>query len=67
MRIAAKLDGNSALPILGNVGPLFPKFVRNAFYDAVAKNRYRFGESESCRFDTEEFDDRFIPDPGTEI
>ena len=62
LRIAQKLDGNRALPILGNVGPFVPGFVRNTIYDFVAANRYKFGEAEQCRLDFGEFDDRFFKD-----
>lgn len=63
LRISKELDGNKALPVIGTIGPFFPKFLRNKVYDVVADNRYRFGESDSCRLDGEEFDGRFVPDP----
>jgi predicted DCC family thiol-disulfide oxidoreductase YuxK len=63
LRISKELDGNKALPVIGRIGPFFPKFLRNKVYDVVADNRYRFGESDSCRLDGEEFDGRFVPDP----
>eukprot|EP00559_Dactyliosolen_fragilissimus_P004611 CAMPEP_0184859736 /NCGR_PEP_ID=MMETSP0580-20130426/4724_1 /TAXON_ID=1118495 /ORGANISM="Dactyliosolen fragilissimus" /LENGTH=260 /DNA_ID=CAMNT_0027356539 /DNA_START=179 /DNA_END=961 /DNA_ORIENTATION=+ len=63
LRIAAKLDGNPMLPFFGTVGPVVPSFLRNFIYDYVADNRYKFGESDSCRFDDDEFNDRFVPDP----
>ncbi len=39
-----------------------PVFVRDAVYDFVAKNRYRwFGKRETCRLPTPEERDRFLP------
>ena len=64
LKIAKELD----YPLFSTVSSLapflVPKFVRDQIYDIVAKNRYRFGEAESCRLDKyEEFEDRFIADP----
>jgi len=63
LRIISKLNGNRLLSTVGNIGPFFPKFFNNYVYDLVAKNRYKFGEYNSCRLDGEPFMDRFIPDP----
>lgn len=63
LRIASNLDGSPALPFVGNVGRIVPSFMRNTVYDFVAANRYRFGESEQCRLDFGEFDDRFFKEP----
>jgi predicted DCC family thiol-disulfide oxidoreductase YuxK len=63
LRIATKLDGNPALPVVGIFGRAVPSFMRNVVYDFVADNRYRFGEADQCRLDSEEFDDRFVADP----
>lgn len=63
LRIARKLDGNALLPLMGFFGFLAPGFARNVVYDVVADNRYRFGQSDSCRIDDGEFFDRFISDP----
>lgn len=40
---------------------LLPRFIRDAFYGLVARNRYRiFGKSESCRIPTPEERSLFI-------
>ena len=66
LRIISKLNGNRLLSTVGNIGPFLPKFFNNYVYDLVAKNRYKFGEYNSCRLDGEPFMDRFIPDPCNE-
>lgn len=63
LRIASKLDGSVAFPVIGTAGRILPPFMRNFVYDFVARNRYRFGESEQCRLDFGEFDDRFFNEP----
>ncbi|HZF66110.1 MAG TPA: thiol-disulfide oxidoreductase DCC family protein [Chitinophagaceae bacterium] len=40
---------------------IVPKFLRDAVYDIVARNRYRiFGKSEQCMVPTPELRDRFL-------
>ncbi|MCO5141637.1 MAG: DCC1-like thiol-disulfide oxidoreductase family protein [Oligoflexia bacterium] len=40
---------------------IFPKFIRDFFYQLIAKNRYRlFGKKESCRLPTREERSRFL-------
>ena len=40
---------------------LVPRFIRDAVYDLVARNRFKwFGRREKCMVPTQEFDDRFI-------
>ena len=52
------------LPVVGKVGVVVPKRVRNALYQVVSQNRWKFGKSDSCRMDYDgEFDNRFVPDP----
>jgi len=64
IRIASKLDGHPAFPVVGAAGQVVPSFVSNFVYDFVAKNRHRFGESSNeCRLDFGEFDDRFFDEP----
>lgn len=42
-------------------GIILPRFLRNAFYDFVAKNRYKwFGKSDVCMVPTPELMDRFL-------
>ena len=42
-------------------GMIFPRFLRNAFYDLVARNRYKwFGKSDVCMIPTPELMDRFL-------
>lgn len=63
IRIAAKLEGNPLLPLMGTLGPFVPRFVRNTVYDFVARNRYRFGEADQCRMDFDnEYGSRFVSD-----
>ncbi len=58
LRIARLLSG--AWPLMyGFV--IVPPFIRNAIYDLVARNRYRwFGKSENCRLPSPEERARFI-------
>ncbi|MCL6660210.1 thiol-disulfide oxidoreductase DCC family protein [Paenibacillus polymyxa] len=40
---------------------IVPKFIRNAVYNLVARNRYRwFGKDEACMLPTPEIKDRFL-------
>lgn len=40
---------------------IFPRFIRDAGYDLVAKNRYKwFGKKEKCMVPTPELRDRFL-------
>ncbi|OMF16464.1 thiol-disulfide oxidoreductase DCC [Paenibacillus amylolyticus] len=40
---------------------IIPKFIRNAVYNLVARNRYRwFGKDEACMLPTPEIKDRFL-------
>ncbi|MES2734060.1 MAG: thiol-disulfide oxidoreductase DCC family protein [Bacteroidota bacterium] len=40
---------------------IVPRFIRDFFYDLVARNRYRwFGKQESCRLPTPEMRQRFL-------
>ena len=42
---------------------IVPKFIRDAVYDWVARNRYKwFGKKESCMFPTPEIKNRFLED-----
>jgi predicted DCC family thiol-disulfide oxidoreductase YuxK len=44
------------------LGWLAPKFLRDAAYDFVARNRYKwFGKKESCTVPTPELRSRFLP------
>lgn len=58
LRIARLLSG--AWPLMyGFV--IVPPFIRNAVYDLVARNRYRwFGKSENCRLPSPEERARFV-------
>lgn len=58
LRIAKKLSG--AWPLL-YAFIIVPPFIRNAVYDLIARNRYRwFGKSENCRLPSPEERARFI-------
>ena len=62
-RICMQLDG-FVLPAFGRVGQMTPGFVREAIYQLVSHNRYRFGEYDSCRLDFDgELTSRFVLDP----
>ncbi|WP_310991912.1 thiol-disulfide oxidoreductase DCC family protein [Aequorivita marina] len=40
---------------------IIPKFIRNAVYDYIAKNRYKwFGKKDACMIPTEELKGRFL-------
>ena len=46
---------------LFNVFFIVPKFIRDAIYSYIAKNRYKwFGKQESCRLPTPELKSRFL-------
>jgi len=58
LKIAKKLNG--LWPTL-YVFILVPKFIRDWFYDIIAKNRYKWwGRQESCWLPTPELKQRFI-------
>ncbi|WP_316845980.1 DUF393 domain-containing protein [Pedobacter psychrodurus] len=58
LRIAKKLNG--LIPVL-SVFLIVPKFIRDWFYDIIAKNRYRWwGKEESCWLPTPELKSKFI-------
>jgi len=57
LRIAKKLNG--FIPVL-SVFLIVPKFIRDWFYDIIAKNRYRWwGKEESCWVPTPELKSKF--------
>jgi len=58
LKIARHLDG----PWKGFYAfIIIPKFIRDYFYDLIAKNRYKwFGKRESCRMPTKEIKNRFL-------
>jgi predicted DCC family thiol-disulfide oxidoreductase YuxK len=44
-----------------SIGKVVPRFIRNALYRIVARNRYRwFGKKDSCRIPTPEERSRFL-------
>ncbi len=61
---------SAAIQILKNLGGLYslaiifnylPKFLRDYFYDYIAKNRYNwFGKKETCIIPTQEIKDKFL-------
>ncbi|GAA5035871.1 hypothetical protein GCM10011506_31650 [Marivirga lumbricoides] len=58
LRIAKKLTG--AWPLLYGL-IIIPPFMRDFFYDLVAKNRYKwFGKQETCRMPTPDIKTRFL-------
>lgn len=65
LRIASLLGGRWAwLAALR----IFPKVVRDAVYDLVARNRYRwFGKKNACMIPTPALQRRFISDAGAQV
>ncbi|WP_337041193.1 thiol-disulfide oxidoreductase DCC family protein [Emticicia sp. 17c] len=58
LEIARQMDG---LWKILYVFRIVPKFIRDFFYDLVAKNRYRFmGKRDACRIPTPELRARFL-------
>lgn len=58
LRIAKRLNG--AWPLL-YAGIIIPKFIRDAMYNVIAKNRYRwFGKKDACMIPTPALRSRFM-------
>ena len=58
LRICKHLDGGWKL-FYGLM--IIPKFIRDFFYNIIARNRYKwFGRKESCRVPTPELRERFL-------
>ncbi|QAA83161.1 thiol-disulfide oxidoreductase DCC family protein [Aequorivita sp. H23M31] len=58
LRIAKYLTGG--YPLLSGFF-IFPRFIRNAAYDYIARNRYKwFGKKESCMIPTPELTSKFL-------
>ncbi|SES24333.1 thiol-disulfide oxidoreductase DCC family protein [Salipaludibacillus aurantiacus] len=58
LRIARRLKGGWKLTALFLI---VPPFIRNFFYDLIAKNRYKwFGKKSSCRMPTPDERKRFL-------
>ena len=61
LRIATYFSANPLFPFAGTLGPVVPTFIRDAFYDAIADNRYDLlGMKDECRLGDDRFDDRFV-------
>jgi predicted DCC family thiol-disulfide oxidoreductase YuxK len=59
LRIAKNLSG--AWFLLYYIFIPFPSFIRDFFYDIIARNRYKiFGKSEGCRIPTPELKSKFL-------
>ena len=55
------LLGESPVPVRGDARTGRSGFIRDAFYDAVADNRYELlGIKDECRLGDDRFDDRFV-------
>ena len=58
LRVCGKLQGLWKLLVIFQI---IPPFIRDIFYDAVAKNRYRwFGKKDSCMIPSPELKKRFL-------
>jgi predicted DCC family thiol-disulfide oxidoreductase YuxK len=58
LRVAKKLSGGWKL-LYGLM--IFPRFIRNAVYNIIAKNRYKwFGKRNECMIPTPELKERFL-------
>lgn len=58
LKIALRLDG---LWPLTYIFILVPAFIRDLFYNVIAKYRYKiFGKSDSCRYPSEDLEYRFL-------
>lgn len=58
LRLAKHLDGFWKM---GSVFLLIPKFIRNPFYDWIARNRYAwFGKKKTCWIPEQKWNDRFL-------
>jgi predicted DCC family thiol-disulfide oxidoreductase YuxK len=58
LRIARKLSGGWPLLYVFNI---LPRFIRDPFYDLIARNRYSwYGKRESCMIPTPELRAKFI-------
>jgi predicted DCC family thiol-disulfide oxidoreductase YuxK len=59
LRIADRLGGWRRLAVFGRI---LPRFIRDALYDFIARNRYGwFGKKETCRLPSPEERSRFLP------
>ena len=59
LRIAKKLNG--LIPVL-SIFLIVPKFIRDWFYNIIAKNRYQWwGKEESCWVPTPDLKNKFYP------
>lgn len=59
LRIAKHLDGGWKL-FYGFI--IIPKFIRDFFYNIIARNRYKwYGKKDSCMVPTPELKERFLP------
>jgi predicted DCC family thiol-disulfide oxidoreductase YuxK len=62
-RICMELDPRS-LQWFGHLGQFVPDWVRESLFQLVSRNRYKFGENDSCRLDFDgTYTSRFISDP----
>lgn len=60
--LASLQDIGGSYGVLGRAGKIVPRFIRDAIYKLVAKNRYRiFGKRETCRLPSPEERALFLP------
>ncbi len=69
-KVTYYIKSNAALEILKNLGgffwfayflKIFPRIIRDFFYDFIAKNRYKWlGKKESCMIPTLELKSKFL-------
>lgn len=66
-RICMELD-EKPLQLFGLLGQYTPGWIREGVYKLVSKNRYQFGENDSCRIDFDgTYTSRFVSDVVDEI
>jgi predicted DCC family thiol-disulfide oxidoreductase YuxK len=62
-KICSQLDW-TLLQLVGRIGQVTPKAMREPIYKFISRNRFVLGENDSCRLDLDgEYTSRFVSDP----